>query len=109
MQQHFVNGRRVREARGLRRRRAFDEDDEQARHVHGDAALDGARGDSGVALRRQGGRLGARYQRDGDGGGEPAEARRAPHARHLHDHRRTGARAARSGNMERLVQKFRLN
>jgi serine/threonine protein kinase len=41
-----------------------------------------------IPLRRKSGRVGAGHLRDRDGGNPTAQARRPPHARHLHDHQR---------------------
>ena len=86
VQQHLTHGERRGQARRLRRRRAAHADHEQAQHLHRHPALDGPGGDSRIPLRRKSGRVGAGHLRDRDGGNPTAQARRPPHARHLHDH-----------------------
>ena len=86
VQQHLTHGERRGQARRLRRRRAAHADHEQAQHLHRHPALDGPGGDPRIPLRRKSGRVGAGHLRDRDGGNPTAQARRPPHARHLHDH-----------------------
>eukprot|EP00982_Pelagococcus_subviridis_P012993 31206-Pelagococcus_subviridis.AAC.12 len=93
VQQHPAHRERRRQARGLWRRRAAHAHDVEAEYVHRDAALDGPGGDTGGAVRREGGRVGVGRERDRDGGGETAAARRASDAGDIHDHQGAAADA----------------